>query len=325
MKRLPVIIVAMAAIAGLGWLVVQRLQSATPEGTLFGNVEIRQVDLAFNSEGTVTELGKREGDRVATGEVIARLDDATYRSGVSLADARRAAAQAQLDKLLHGTRIEDIDQARANTDAAEASLANAQATYARQTSLAATNATTRQLVDDAKRALDSAQAAVAQTKAALAEAVTGPRAEDIDAARAQLHEAEASLELAQTQLGRTVLKSPTDGIVMTRVIEPGTVVLPNSSVYSVAIAGEVWVRAFVPEPMLGRATPDTEVLMTTDSRPDRPYHGRIGYVAPASEFTPKTVETPELRTQLVYRIRVRIGDPDDGIRQGQPVTIRLPR
>jgi HlyD family secretion protein len=121
-----------------------------------------------------------------------------------------------------------------------------------------------------------------------------------------------------------VLKSPCDGIVMTRVIEPGTVVLPNSAVYSVAITNEVWIRAFVPETMLGRTAPDAEVRILTDSRPNQPYHGRIGYVAPAAEFTPKTVETPELRTQLVYRIRVRVTDPDPGIRQGQPVTIQLP-
>ncbi|MDR3534054.1 MAG: efflux RND transporter periplasmic adaptor subunit [Rhodopila sp.] len=324
MKRIVVASVVLVALAVLGWLVFQRVGAEPPAGTLYGNIEIRQVDLAFNSEGTVTAMHKREGDPVKLGEVIATLDDATYRSAEALAQARRDAAQAQLDKLVHGTRPEDIDQARANLAAARAVLADAQVTFNRQAGLAATNATTRQLVDDARRGLDSAQAQVAQTQAALAEAVNGPRVEDIDAARAQLHESEAVLELAQTQLARTVLKAPSDGIVMTRVIEPGTVVLPSSAVYSVAITGEVWVRAFVPETMLARAAPDTEVSITTDGRPERPYHGRIGYVAPAAEFTPKTVETPELRTQLVYRIRVRVTDPDSGIRQGQPVTIQLP-
>jgi HlyD family secretion protein len=324
MKRFAVAAVVLVAIAGIGWLVVQRIGSEPAEGTLYGNVEIRQVDLAFNSEGTVTALLKREGDTVKPGETIATLDDATYRSSTAFAQARRDAAQAQLDKLVHGTRPEDLDQARANLAVAQAVLADAKVTYDRQIGLAATNATTRQLVDDARRGLDSAVAQVAQTQAALTEAVNGPRVEDIDAAKAQLHESESALELAQIQLARTVLKAPCDGIVMTRVIEPGTVVLPNSAVYSVAITGEVWVRAFVPETMLARAAPDTEVGVLTDGRPNQPYQGRIGYVAPAAEFTPKTVETPELRTQLVYRIRVRIGNPDSGIRQGQPVTIRLP-
>lgn len=324
MKRLAIAIVMFGVLAGVGWLIVQRLAAEPTDDTLYGNVEIRQVDLAFNSEGTVTTLQKHEGDTVKAGEVIATLDDATYRSAKALAEARLAGAQAQLDKLVHGTRPEDIDQARANVANAQAVLANAQVSFTRQQNLAATNATTRQLVDDARRGLDSAQAQLAQTQAALAEAVNGPRIEDIDAARAQLHQSEASLDMANTQLARTVLRAPCDGIVMTRIIEPGTVVLPSSAVYSVAITGEVWVRAFVPEAMLARAAPDTEVRITTDGRPDHPYRGRIGYVSPAAEFTPKTVETPELRTQLVYRIRVRITDPDAGIRQGQPVTIRLP-
>jgi HlyD family secretion protein len=324
MKRFAIVAVVLVVLTGIGWLVVQRVGANPPEGTLYGNVEIRQVDLAFNSEGTVTALLKREGDTVKPGETIATLDDATYRSGRALAQARRDSAQAQLDKLLHGTRPEDLDQARANLAMAQAGLANAKATFERQSGLAATNATTKQLVDDSRRGLDSAVAQVAQAQAALTEAVNGPRVEDIDAAKAQLHESESALELAQTQLARTVLKAPSDGIVMTRVIEPGTVVLPNSAVYSVAITGEVWVRAFVPETMLARVAPDTEVRILTDGRPDQPYHGRIGYVAPTAEFTPKTVETPELRTQLVYRIRVRVTDTDSGIRQGQPVTIQLP-
>jgi HlyD family secretion protein len=324
MKRAAIVVAVLAVLAGIAWLVVLRINAAPPPGTLFGNIDIRQVDLAFNSEGTVSVMHKREGDAVTLGETLASLDDTTYRQAEALSAARRDAAQAQLDKLVHGTRPEDIDQARANVAAAKATLADAQVTFERQQALVKTNASPRQALDDARRGLDSAQAQVAQTEAALAEAVAGPRAEDIAAARAQLRESEAALELSRTQLARAVLKSPCDGIIMTRVVEPGTVVLPNAAIYSVAITGEVWVRAFVPEAMLGRVAPDTAVLVLTDSRPNRPYHGRIGYVSPAAEFTPKTVETPELRTQLVYRIRIRITDPDPGIRQGQPVTIRLP-
>jgi HlyD family secretion protein len=324
MKRPAIALGMFAVLASVGWLVMQRLATEPPDGTLYGNVEIRQVDLAFISEGTVTTLQKQEGDTVKVGEVIATLDDATYQSAKALAEGRLAGAQAQLDKLVHGTRPEDIDQAGANVANSKAVLANAQVSFSRQQDLAVTNATTRQLGDDARRGLDSAEAQLAQTLARLAEAVNGPRVEDIDAARALVHQSEASLDLPNTQLARTILKSPCDGIVMTRVIEPVTVVLPVSAVYSVAITGEVWVRAFVPEAMLTRARPDTEPQIITDGRPDRPYHGRIGYVSPAAEFTPKTVETPELRTQLVYRIRVRVTDPDANIRQGQDVTIRLP-
>ena len=200
MKRFAIAAIILVVASGIGWLVFQRIGAKPSPGTLYGNVEIRQVDLAFNSEGTVTTMQKREGDTVRQHEALATLDDATYRSGEALAEARRDAARAQLDKLVHGTRVEDIDQARANAAASRAVLADAKVTLDRQTGLAATNATTKQLVDDARRGFDSATAQAAQTQAALAEAVAGPRVEDIDAARAQLRASEATLELAQTQL-----------------------------------------------------------------------------------------------------------------------------
>jgi HlyD family secretion protein len=323
MKRLAALVLAVAAIGAVVWLVLQRLEATAPPGTLYGNVEIRQVDLSFNAEGTVATMTKREGDRVKQGEAIAALDPATYQSAYDLAAARRDAAKAQLDVLLAGTRPEDIEEARANLAAAQASLANAEASFERQKGLATTNATTKQLLDDSRMALDSGRAKVDQMQALLTRALNGPRPEDIEAARAQLRAAEATVDLSRTQLERTKLVSPANGTIMTRVIEPGTVVLPAAGVYSMALDDEAWVRSFAPEPLLSRVVPGTEVTLTADGT-RKSYHGRIGYVSPAAEFTPKTVETPELRTQLVYRLRIRVENPDDGIRQGMPMTITLP-
>lgn len=321
MKRALQLLIAAVVLAGGGWLIAQRL-SATPDpGTLYGNVDIRQVDLSFQVEGKVVVMSKHEGDPVKQGEAIAEVDAANYQNAADLAAARRDAAKAQLDELLAGTRPEDIDQARANFAAAQASLADARVTFLRQQDLAARNVSSQQQLDDARMGMDSAVAKLAQTQAALAEAINGPRVQDIDAGRANLRAAEATLELARTQLLHTKLVAPSDGIVMTRVIEPGTVVLPAAAVYSVAIAGEVWVRAFAPEPLLPRLAPGTEVTLNTDG--GHLYHGRIGYLSPEAEFTPKTVETPELRTQLVYRLRVRVENPDEGLRQGMPVTLHL--
>jgi HlyD family secretion protein len=322
MKRLPLLIAVLAVLGGLGWLLAQRLDAEPDPGTLYGNVEIRQVDLSFNAEGAVAAMAKREGDPVRKDDIIATLDPATYQSTVDLSQARRDAARAQLDLLLAGTRPEQIDQARANLDAAKAALADAEATFTRQQALVDRNASTRQMLDDARMALDSAKAKQAQAQAALAEAVNGPRPQEIAAARANLAAADASLALARTQLARTNLVAPANGTVMTRVIEPGTVVLPGAAIYSMALDDEVWVRAFAPEPLLSRVVPGTEVSLSTDG--GHTYRGRIGYVSPAAEFTPKAVETPELRTQLVYRLRIRVENPDTGVRQGMPVTIRLP-
>ena len=323
MKRIAFFVVALAMVGGIGWLVAQRILATPPSGKLYGNVEIRQVDLSFNAEGKVLSMAKREGDRVNRGETIAELDPATYRSALDLAIARRDAAQASLDVLLAGTRPEQIDQARANLAAAQAALANAATTYERQKSLTASNASTKQMLDDARMALDAGRARLDQMQAALTEAVNGPRPQDIAAARAQLRAAQATVELARTQLSHTKLIAPANGTIMTRVIEPGTVVLPGANVYSMALDDEVWVRSFTPEPLLPRLVPGSEVTLTADGV-GRTWRGRIGYVSPTAEFTPKTVETPELRTQLVYRLRIRVENPDDAIRQGMPITIHLP-
>jgi HlyD family secretion protein len=175
MRRVAFAVVAAAAFIGVGWLTVQRITGAPPPGMLYGNVEIRQVDLSFNAEGTVLDMPKREGDRVKQGETIAELDPATYQSALDLAIARRDAAKAQLDVLLAGTRPEQIEQARANLAAAQASFANAEATFERQKSLTASNASTKQLLDDARMALDTGRARLDQMQAALTEAVNGPR------------------------------------------------------------------------------------------------------------------------------------------------------
>ena len=320
-KRVALPVLALAAISGLIWLAVQWVAAAPPPGTLYGNVEIRQVDLAFDVEGRVTGMARREGDAVHAGDVIAELDDASYRNLRDLSLARRDAAKSNLALLLAGTRVEDIDQARAAVEQAQANLTHAETSFARQADLVQRHASSRQDYDDARMALDTGRARLAQLRAALAEAVAGPRVEQIEAARAALRESEASLALAGVTLSRARLLAPADGVVMTRVVEPGTVVLPSAPVYSMAIAGEVWVRAFVPEPLLGRAAPGREVRVRTDG--GHAYAGRIGYLSPVAEFTPKTVETPELRTQLVYRLRIRIEAPDDGLRQGMPVTIAL--
>lgn len=317
---LPVGLAILVA-GGLAWWY---LASGGPGNQLYGNVEIRQVDLAFNAEGRVNAMLLEEGSKVKTGELLATLDDATYANALALSQAKRDAAKAQLDVLLAGSRFEDIDQARAALAAAQANLAHAKISHQRQAGLVSRGATPQQTLDDARMALDSAQAEVDGDQAKLTELINGPRKEDIAAARAQYQAAQAQVELVQTELNKTKLYAPVDGIIMTRVIEPGTVVLPSSAVYSMANTAEVWVRAFAPEPMLGRVAPGTKVTITTDLKGGKTYHGTIGYVSPVAEFTPKTVETPDLRTQLVYRLRVRVNDADEALRQGMPVTVTLP-
>ncbi|MDF4405585.1 efflux RND transporter periplasmic adaptor subunit, partial [Vibrio parahaemolyticus] len=139
--------------------------------------------------------------------------------------------------------------------------------------------------------------------------------------RGEWLQAEAAVAQAELDLQDTVLIAPSNGTILTRAIEPGTNVGAGNSIFSVTLTHPVWVRAYISEPHLGNAVPGSQVTLYTDSRPNQPYHGTIGFVSPTAEFTPKSVQTPDLRTDLVYRLRIIVDDADDALRQGMPVTI----
>jgi HlyD family secretion protein len=124
------------------------------------------------------------------------------------------------------------------------------------------------------------------------------------------------------QLADTVLTAPSAGIILTRAVEPGTMLSAGSTVLTLSLTDPVWVRAYVDEPDLGKVAPGTKVSVYTDARKE-PYPGTVGFVSPTSEFTPKNVETTDLRTALVYRLRIVIDRPDSQLRQGMPVTVRI--
>ena len=152
---------------------------------------------------------------------------------------------------------------------------------------------------------------------------SGFRAEEIAAADARVGQARAARASAALRLEDTELRAPAAGIVLTRALEPGAIVPAGAAALSLSLEKPVWVRAYVHEGELGRVPPGTKVLVTTDGRPDQPFHGKVGFVSPRAEFTPKSVETPELRTALVYRLRVVVEDSDGSLRQGMPVTVAL--
>jgi len=141
--------------------------------------------------------------------------------------------------------------------------------------------------------------------------------------KAEYQAAVAAYEAARTDFRDTRIYAPCDGVVMTRILEPGAIVSPTQVVYSVAKSKPVWVRAYVPEKELGRIKYGMHAFVYNDSRPDNPYDGWIGFISPVAEFTPKEVETATLRTDLVYRIRVYIFDVDEYLRQGMPVTLKI--
>jgi HlyD family secretion protein len=292
--------------------------------TVYGNIDIRQVQLAFNDSDRVRSLLVQEGDRVTKGQLLAELDSARYRDAVDR-DRATVDAQAQvLARLLAGTRPEEIAEARAEVAAARATLENAKILWKRQKALAAARDITRQRLDDVAAALKTARADFDRRREVLVLALKGPRKEDIEVARARLQADRAALALALRKLRDTRLRAPEDGVVEDRIVEPGDMVSPGTPVFSLALDNPVWVRAYLPETALGRVRLGMRAEIESDSFPGKRFAGWVGFISPTAEFTPKTVETPALRTELVYRVRVYACNPRHELRLGMPVTVRIP-
>lgn len=293
------------------------------ELTLYGNVDIREVSLGFRVGGRLATLTVDEGDVVQAGQVIGRLDAEPYERELREARAQAASLKARWALLHSGYRSEDIAQARATLADRMATLADAQKTYKRQEELKGTGAVAERAYDDALAARDEASALVHVAEQNLAELERGYRQQEVAEAQANHERAEASAAQAELRLEDTTLRAPADGVILTRAAEPGAILAAGTTVFTVSLSHPVWARVFVNEHDLGNVAPGQAALIYTDSRRDRPYHGIVGYVSPTAEFTPKNVETPELRTALVYRARVIVQDADRGLLQGMPVTVKL--
>lgn len=320
-----IVIAAVAIVAvGAGWLWMQRTGDDAHLLRLYGNVDIREVQLAFRQPGRVAEMMFDEGDAVTAGTRVATLDAQPYQDALAAAEADVRLARAELNKLRGGLRPQEIVQAQEALQQALAVATDAERNYNRQNRLLASGASSQRTVDAARAARDQATAGVKAAEAALSLANEGFRSEDIAAAEAGLAAAEAARAQAATALADTELLAPSSGTVIARVREPGSMVASQNTVYSLSLDSPVYVRAYVGEPDLGRIEPGKRVRVYSDSS-EKAYGGQIGFISPRAEFTPKTVETTDLRTDLVYRLRIVIDDADAnvGLRQGMPVTIEV--
>ena len=277
MKKKIIILVLLILVIGgtLGFLYLKN-HKVTNELTLYGNIEIRQVDLSFQVAGRIEKMLKEEGDTVKRGDLLAILDDKDY--------------------------VSNLEKARADVAKTLALKNDSDSKFERQAPLVNDNTISKQDYDTLLNTRDKADA-------------------DYEGAVAQEN-------FAKNQLGYTKVYAPDEGIIMVRVQEPGANVTKGQPVYTMAKIKPVWVRAYVNETDLGNIKYGQGVNVYTDTvdpktGKKRVYKGQVGYISPVAEFTPKTVQSTDIRTNLVYRIRVYIYDIDEYLRQGMPVTIKV--
>jgi HlyD family secretion protein len=320
-----VILAAIAAGFGLGriWRTPDKNENRL---VLYGNVDLRQVDLAFNDSERIAEVLVQEGAKVTRGQVLARLDTSRLKPQTATAEAVVDAQQAIVDKLHRGSRPQEIAQAEATVASAKADQINAQQQWTRLTALTALTtgrAISEQDLESAKAAMDSAQAHLVVAVKGLDLSKIGPRKEDVAQGDAQLRANQSQLEVLRRELADAELVAPYDAVVRSRLLEPGEMASPQRPVLNLAIIDPKWVRAYVAEPDLGKIHTGMRASISTDSFPGRALAGWVGFIASVAEFTPKSVQTEELRSSLVYEVRIFVQDPQDDMRLGMPATVLL--
>lgn len=324
-KKLLLLVLLLLAVGGgvYWWQFMHKAPRDTTQLTLYGNVEIREVDLAFDASGHVLAIEVEEGDRVQPGQTLARLNPNKLEAALVAAEATVTAQKQALAKLKTGSRPQEIRQTRAQADALAAKSLMARISYQRLLKMGQKKLAAPEEIDQARAAAEAAEAEARAAEETHALAVVGPRAEDIAMAEAELAARRAEEVLARARLADATLLAPASGIVRQRILEPGDMASPQTPVLTLAINDPLWVRSYVPETDLGRVRIGMAAEIQSDSFPGKSYRGWVGFLSPTAEFTPKNVETPELRTRLVYQARVFVCDPQEELRLGMPATVIL--
>jgi HlyD family secretion protein len=298
-----------------------------------GNVEVTSVELAFKVPGRLAARPVDEGQRLHTGEVVARLDPGDFdrqvnqaEAALHVAEANAARAEAAYQAVLAGSREQDLSAAASALSEAMAIEAQARRDLGRLAKLYDSGAISRQSFEAAQTARDTASARVTQAHERLDLLKAGARRQDIAQAkaawqqtRAGVEQARQALALARSQRAEAELRSPVNGTVVAKEAEPGEVLAPGAPVVTVADLSHPWVRGYVTERDLGRVHLNQAAEVKTDSHPNERFRGRVSFISPESEFTPKNVQTPQDRVKLVYRITIALSNPQDAFKPGMPV------
>ncbi len=292
--------------------------------TLSGTVDAHEVDLSFQVAGRIRSLATDEGRTVQAGQVVAELDTADLALADQRAQALAASARSALASLQAGARPQEVRGARAAVAQAEADRRYADQQVVRTKELIAQHFVSPDQLDRVRSAADVAAARVDQAGQSLSLLLEGARKQDLERARADVQAAQAAADAAHRQLDYARLVSTAGGVVSVRLAEAGQVVAVGQPVFRVAELQRPWVRAYLPEGDLGRVHLGDAVDVHVDGRAGKTYRGRLSFVSPQAEFTPKTVETKALRVDLVYRVTVDVDDPAGELKIGMPADVAFP-
>lgn len=315
-------VVAVAAATG-GWM-YYKYESTPKNLELYGNVDIRQVNLAFLWPERIKEILVEEGDAVKAGQPVATQETDTLKLEIEQAKAAEEAAYQSYLALKNGSRPEDIAKAQAAVKVAESRVLLAQQDFNRVDGIYKSTrgqGVSEQAVDTQKSQLQVAKNELLSANKSLELANIGPRKEDVAQGLARWQQAKAQRSQLELKLAQSTLYAPMDTTVRSRLLQPGDMANSQVPVLALAINSPKWVRAYVNEVNLGKVKPGQKAYVSIDAYPNLKIPGHVGFISSVAEFTPKTVQTPDLRTNLVYEVRILVDDKDNHLRLGMPATV----
>ena len=330
MKKRIIIIVFIILFVTVGVLVYFGQKNNREKGLYYsGTIETTQANLSFQVPGRVDKVNVQEGQTVVKDQIIAELDRSEFESRLAQAKANLERAQKtkqQLETVLainKKTLPTEVVRARANVKSVQDTLKDAEKNYQRFEDLFRKGVITEKERDTMKLNFDVARSKLTESESVLKLAegnLTKIDAvkEDIDVAAAQINSVSALLNQAAIQLDYTQLKSPMDGVVTSRNIEPGESVNSGREVLTVSDLARVDLKIFVDETEIGKVKPGQKVDVKVDTFPGKTYTGTVSFISPEGEFTPKIIQTKKERVKLVYLVKVSIINPNFELKAGMP-------
>ena len=325
MKKIVPLIVLLA-VAATAAFVYFRWTARRPAATtlkISGNIEAHESVVGFKVQGRLVELPVEEGQYVHAGDLIAALDRNDYLQQVNTDAAALRTRQAELALALAGSRSQEIKGAEQAVLDAQADLELRKIEFQRNQALYEKDEVSAETRDIAATNLKRAQAAGERARQNYNQLVEGTRKEQIAINRANVRVARQNLEMSRIRLDYTVLRAPTSGVVTVRQAELGEIMAPGTPVVTIAEVDHLWLRGYVAETDLGRVRWGQPASVTTDTFPGKRYPGRVSFIAPQAEFTPKSVETHKERVTLVYRIKIDLDNPGHELKPGMPADAEI--
>lgn len=323
MRKVIIIITAVVVVGGgLTGLWWQR-RLAHRELWATGTLEATKVEVSAKVTGRILTLAVKAGSLVKADDLIALLDASEQEATARAFQAQAYQSQARLKDLLAGAREQEIKEAKANLEAAQAEHERASKDWRRAQELFKDGALSTQETDSAKNAYVSAKSREKAAQERLSLLLAGARPQEIEAARAEVQQARATLTNAENNLANYTIYAPLSGRVLTKNLEAGEMALPGLSIITLADIQNPWVRVYIPEEDMGKIKYNGQALVYVDAFPRREFQGTITEIAEQAEFTPKNIQTKKERVNLVFGVKVSIENKDESLKPGMPAEVKF--